>query len=144
MERIENIFEFDFEDVEVAEFNQTEIEKWLNEVLEKEQTANGVYIQFIFVTDDIIYDLNVKYLGHDTLTDIITFNYNDELENIGGDIFISYDRVIENAKLYDTTTRDELYRVMVHGVLHLLGYNDKDEAEKMQMRAKENYYLSLL
>jgi rRNA maturation RNase YbeY len=85
--------------------------------------------------------MNVSYLNHDTLTDIITFDNSETEGLIVGDIFISIDRVQENATTFEVEFTDELHRVMVHGALHLLGYKDKKKAEKEKMREKENYYL---
>ena len=84
-----------------------------------------------------------KFLNHDTLTDVITFNYNIGRQ-INGDICISCDRVAENASKYKTVFSEEIARVMVHGVLHLCGYKDSTEQEKIEIRAKENFYLSEL
>ncbi|MBL6872740.1 MAG: rRNA maturation RNase YbeY, partial [Flavobacteriales bacterium] len=83
---------------------------------------------------------NQTFLNHDTLTDIITFDYSDE-NGIGGDIFISIDRVKENARKFAVPFDTELRRVMIHGVLHLIGYNDKSDEEKELMREKEDFYL---
>jgi rRNA maturation RNase YbeY len=87
--------------------------------------------------------MNVKYLDHDTYTDIITFDLSEETDTISGDIFISVDRARENAKAYKTTLTQELRRLIVHGILHLLGFKDKTDGEKALMRQKEDYYLSL-
>ena len=99
-------------------------------------------ISVIFCSDNYILDVNIKYLGHDYFTDIITFDY-CEGDRLSGDLFISIDSVRENAVHYGTEFEDELNRVMVHGVLHLVGYDDHTAAEKKEMRAKEDYYLSL-
>jgi rRNA maturation RNase YbeY len=87
--------------------------------------------------------LNVEYLDHDTLTDVITFDNSDDADIIEGDIFISVERVRENAQDLGVSFRDELHRVMIHGVLHLLGYHDKDLLSQTAMRAKEDHCLSL-
>jgi len=100
-------------------------------------------LTFIFCTDDYLHKLNVEYLNHDTLTDIITFDNADDSEVLEGDIFISVERVQDNAKDLGVTFRDELHRVMIHGVLHLLGYHDKDLLSQTAMRRKEDYCLSL-
>lgn len=112
-------------------------------MLEKENARPGM-LQFIFCDDVYLLEINKKYLNHNDYTDVITFDYTDEFEGISGDIFISYPRVLENAEKYGATAGEELFRVMIHGVLHLLGYEDGDEAGRRQMKAKENYYLSLL
>ena len=85
---------------------------------------------------------NKAYLGHDSFTDIITFDYSEK-DLISGDIFISIDRVKENASLFNTSLENEFSRVIIHGILHLLGYKDKSEKEKKIIRAKEDFYLSL-
>lgn len=99
-------------------------------------------INVIFCSDPYILDVNVKYLGHDYYTDIITFDY-CEGERLSGDLFISVDCVRENASFYGVPFEDELDRVMIHGLLHLVGYDDRTEEQQKQMREKENYYLSL-
>jgi len=100
-------------------------------------------LTFIFCSDEYLHRLNVEYLNHDTLTDIITFDNADDADVLEGDIFISVERVQDNAKDLGVTFRDELHRVMIHGVLHLLGYHDKDLLSQTAMRRKEDYCLSL-
>ncbi|MGI4833723.1 MAG: rRNA maturation RNase YbeY [Janthinobacterium lividum] len=100
-------------------------------------------LTFIFCSDEYLHKLNVEYLSHDTLTDIITFDNADDADVLEGDIFISVERVQENAKDLTISFRDELHRVMIHGVLHLLGYHDKDLLSQTAMRRKEDYCLSL-
>jgi len=100
-------------------------------------------LTFIFCSDEYLHKLNVEYLDHDTLTDIITFDNADDADVLEGDIFISVERVQDNAKDLRIRFRDELHRVMIHGVLHLLGYHDKDLLSQTAMRRKEDYCLSL-
>ena len=100
-------------------------------------------IQYIFCDDPFLAEMNQQYLQHDTLTDIITFNYNSG-HYISGDIFISIDRIKENAATYKTTIEDELHRVMIHGILHLCGLNDKTAKDKKLMQEKENEALEIL
>ena len=100
-------------------------------------------LTFIFCTDEYLHRLNVEYLNHDTLTDVITFDNADDADVLEGDIFISVERVRDNAQDLGVTFRDELHRVMIHGVLHLLGYHDKDLLSQTAMRRKEDYCLSL-
>lgn len=114
--------------------------RWLKFVAERENKRLGD-ISVIFCSDNYILDVNIKYLGHDYFTDIITFDY-CEGNRLSGDLFISVDSVRENAAFYGTDFADELNRVIVHGVLHLIGYDDHTEADIAVMRAKENYYLS--
>lgn len=99
-------------------------------------------INIIFCNDAYLHKLNMDFLKHDTLTDIITFPY-DGKGCISGDVFISVERVKENAQIFDVDFNEELNRVMVHGMLHLFGYGDKNEEEAEIMRAKENLYLSI-
>lgn len=100
-------------------------------------------VNFIFCTDEYLYNLNAEYLKHHTLTDIITFDNSDNSNIIEGDIFISIDRVLENAAKYNVADTEELHRVMAHGVLHLLGYKDKTPEDQLQMRQKENECLKM-
>ena len=97
---------------------------------------------YVFCSDAYLLDMNKKYLNHDYFTDIITFDYCDE-SSIGGDIFISIDRVQENAKEFGVSSTDELHRVMVHGLLHLMGWMDKSDSDKAEMRNQEEKSLSL-
>ena len=115
--------------------------RWLKLVAESEIRRLGD-ISIIFCSDNFILDVNMKYLQHDYFTDIITFDY-CEGDRLSGDLFISIDSVRENALTYGTEFTDELNRVIVHGVLHLIGYDDHTKADIATMRAKENYYLSL-
>lgn len=115
--------------------------QWLRLVAESEIRRIG-QISIIFCSDNYILDVNQKYLGHDYFTDIITFDY-CEGDRLSGDLFISIDSVRENAIEYGSTFEDELNRVMVHGVLHLIGYDDHTEEDIAVMRKKENYYMSL-
>lgn len=108
--------------------------------LEKKEVEK---IDFVFCSDAFLLPLNKKYLRHQTLTDIITFDYSNK-KILAGEIYISLDRVKENAKTFGVEFSEELYRVMLHGVLHLIGYRDKTAEEKSRMRRKENRYLRLL
>jgi len=115
--------------------------KWLTLVAESEVKRIGD-ISIIFCSDSYILDINIRYLHHDYFTDIITFDYT-EGDRLSGDLFISLDTVRANAAEYGSDFETELNRVMVHGVLHLIGYDDHSSADKKLMREKENYYLSL-
>lgn len=115
--------------------------KWLTLVAESEVKRIGD-ISIIFCSDPYILDINIRYLHHDYFTDIITFDYT-EGDRLSGDLFISLDTVRANAAEYGSDFETELNRVMVHGVLHLIGYDDHSSADKKLMREKENYYLSL-
>jgi probable rRNA maturation factor len=118
------------------------LKKWLKELCRSHHFALGE-VQFIFCNDDYLLKLNQQYLQHDTYTDIITFDYTLE-QIISGDIFISIDRVTENAKKLKLNFSEELHRVMAHGVLHLMGYKDKNPKAKLLMTAAEDKALGLL
>ena len=121
--------------------NKTRI--WLNDVL-KEEVKPGGYINLIFCSDEYLLILNERYLKHSTLTDILTFPNTDKENDVSGDIFISIDRVIENSRLFDQSFEKELRRIIVHGVLHLIGYSDKNRRDKLEMTRKEDHYLEKL
>lgn len=127
------------EDVNYALVFKRKISAWLLLVIEEEQKKLGS-ISYIFCSDDYLLQMNKQYLNADYFTDVITFDYTEELL-ISGDIFISVDRVKENAKTYGQKYFQEMIRVILHGVLHLCGYKDKTEQEIKQMREKEDYYL---
>lgn len=112
---------------------------WLKAVIIKENKIPGE-INIVFMGDEELKEINSKYLKHDLYTDVITFNYNIKNE-ISGDIFISYDRILENSAKYGAETENEVNRVIIHGLLHLLGYNDKLKKEILVIREKENYYM---
>ncbi len=129
------------EEISFGLLKRKEIIKWLNTVLKKDgcRPAN---INFIFCKDSYLRKMNKKHLNHDYNTDIITFDNSFLNNEIEGDIFISIDRVKANAKLYSASFYDELHRVMVHGILHLLDYSDKSKSGKEEMRRLEDYWLS--
>jgi rRNA maturation RNase YbeY len=117
------------------------IRGWLRKVIANEGFKTGS-ISIILTRDEYLAKMNIEYLQHDTFTDIITFDYSADAV-ISGDLFISVDRVRENATVYSRTVAEELHRVIVHGVLHLCGYADKKPSEKKTMTRKEDHYLSL-
>ena len=117
-----------------------EISLWLSNVIKEEGKEIGELV-YVLCKDEYLLEKNIQFLNHDTLTDVITFDY-CENDLINGDILISTDRVKENAKTYKVNYLTELHRVMVHGLLHLLGYKDKKEKDAKTMREKENYYLN--
>lgn len=132
---------FHFEDTKFEFKRKVLTRRWLKLVAESEIRRIGD-IAVIFCSDNYILDVNRRYLEHDYFTDIITFDY-CEGDRLSGDLFISVDTVRENSVEYGTDFDEELDRVIVHGVLHLIGYDDHTEEETAEMRAKENYYLSL-
>jgi len=131
---------FFFEDITSFETNQDFIKNQLQQLIIEEGKEPGD-ISVIFCSDEYLLEMNKKHLQHDYYTDIITFNYVDDLL-ISGDLFVSTDRIKDNAVKFGVAFLEELYRVIFHGVLHLIGYNDKTEAEQKMMRQKENYYLA--
>jgi len=119
----------------------SDVKDWINLIVER---ASFVVenLTYQFVDDSKMIQVNRKFLNHDTYTDIITFDYTEE-NKLSADIFISTERVLENAEAYESTYTDELMRILIHGVLHCLGYSDKTQEEKQMMRKKENESLEL-
>ena len=131
----------DFQYIENNKLSNTEdLNLWLNSVIKEEGMVIGELV-YVFCNDEYLLKKNIQFLKHNTLTDVITFDYSEE-EIISGDILISTERVVENAKIFKVNYLTELHRVMVHGLLHLLGYKDKIEKDANTMREKENYYLN--
>ncbi len=121
--------------------NRTALKAWIKEVAQREQKKIG-NINYIFVSDERLYEMNVQFLNHKTYTDIITFDYSEN-DRIEGDIYISADRVKENAIKFKSNEITELHRVIIHGVLHLCGYKDKTEKDSKKMRQMEDRSLAL-
>lgn len=130
---------FNYE-IEFSLQDEASVSTWISNLINEEDFREGE-INYVFCSDDYLHKINIDFLDHDTLTDIISFDYSVGKE-LHGDIYISIDRVIDNAKDFDVQFKDELARVMVHGVLHYCGYKDKSEEDVMIMRSKEDYYLS--
>lgn len=122
--------------------NEAQLADWISSTISKENCKEGE-INYIFCDDDYLHKLNVEFLNHDTLTDIISFDYSVGKE-LHGDIYISTERVADNAKDFNSEFIDELHRVMIHGILHYCGYKDKTEDDETLMRQKENHYLGQL
>lgn len=120
--------------------HELKVSAWISSVISQEHLKEGE-INYVFCDDDYLHKLNVEFLNHDTLTDIISFDYTMG-KLISGDIFISIERVKENAIEFGVGFFEELHRVIIHGILHYCGYKDKTDADKMTMRIKENYYLN--
>jgi probable rRNA maturation factor len=132
---------FHIQDLALKLSNRKQLKAWLTHIAATEGRKTGE-INYIFCSDDYLLNINRTYLKHDTLTDIITFPYHaPEDKFIAGDIYISEERVRENAQKYKVSTENERLRVMAHGLLHLLGYKDKTKAESIVMRAKEDLCL---
>lgn len=120
--------------------NKIKIREWIKSIISSEGKSAGD-ITFVFCNDEYLSEMNVKYLKHDTLTDIITFDYSEH-GKLAGDICISIERVTENATIFGTSIDGELGRVLAHGILHLCGYKDKKTEDKQLMRSKEDFYLA--
>lgn len=134
------MIDFTLNNVEVPGLNSELFALWLEQVA-KEEGFEIEAISIIFCSDEELLEMNKQYLQHDYYTDIITFDYSEEDEYLMGDLFISIDRIIDNAKHLNVEYLTELKRVCVHGVLHLCGYKDKSPSEELEMREKEEYYL---
>jgi probable rRNA maturation factor len=119
---------------ELSAFLDTLVHKYISEV-------KAIHLSYIFCNDDYLLQINKEFLSHDTYTDIITFNLSDKKNELAGEIYISFERVKENAGKYFTDYNHELHRVIFHGVLHLCGFKDKKEADKKEMRHMENVCL---
>ncbi len=131
------------EDIVYQIKNKTILKKWLKEAIK----THHFYLEelnFILCSDDYLHQMNVKYLDHDTLTDVITFDNSEQAQTIEGDIFISLDRIKENAKSFNVSMETELHRVIIHGTLHLLGFTDKTAQEQAIMRKMEDEWLGKL
>ena len=133
---------FFYEDVDFRLPNIRNTKSWLRHVVSAEEKRLGE-LNYIFCSDELLAGINLEYLRHNTLTDIITFDTSEDMALIEGEIFISLERVTENAAKFKASFEQELLRVMVHGVLHLVGYGDKTASQKKIMRKKEDAYLSL-
>ena len=137
--QVENLNIF-YEEIQPLTLKKSILKKYIKSLINNELKSMGD-VTIILCSDNYLLEMNQKYLNHDYYTDIITFDY---VENtmVSGDLFISYDRIVENAKEFNTAIIRELYRVIFHGILHLTGYNDKSSKEKLLMKEKENFYLS--
>jgi len=130
------------EDIAFAIPHPRKTSTWIKSAIIKERKTLGE-VNYIFCSDEYLRQVNIQYLNHHTFTDIVTFDTSEVEGQISGDIFISIDRVKENAEKFKTTFDHELHRVLIHGVLHLIGYSDKGPEKKVAMRKKEDAYLSL-
>lgn len=136
------MLDINYEGVDDLSLNETDLTNWISKVCLSENHQLGD-ISLIFCSDDYLLDMNRTHLDHDYYTDIITFDYTDN-QIVSGDLFISVDRVRENASDFNVSFQHELHRVMIHGVLHLCGYKDKSDDEEKLMRTKENNALSMI
>lgn len=130
---------FHCHDVQLKLAGKNKIKAWVKQSVEDEGNLLGV-VNLIFCTDAYLLEINEEYLNHDFYTDIITFQYTDR--PISGDLFMSLDRINENAAKYRVHVRQEILRVIIHGILHLCGYSDKSANSKLLMSKKEDFYLA--
>jgi probable rRNA maturation factor len=130
------------EDITFKLSNPVKVSRWIQSAIKAEGfTIDN--LNYVFCSDKYLREMNIEYLNHKTFTDIITFSTSEQPGTIEGDIFISIERVRDNAGKFNQEFNDELHRVMIHGVLHLVGFKDKTIKEKKVMRQKEDAYLSL-
>ena len=140
---METLIQFFSEEVDFNLENDSLVSDWIISVIGYESLRAGV-INIIFCNDAYLLDLNQRFLERDTLTDVIAFDYREEGDEVSGDVFISIERVLENADAFDIPSETETLRVVIHGILHLCGYRDSSPDEKAEMSSKEDKYLSLL
>lgn len=129
-------------DVSIRVENKRILYSWIGSVIKSEK-KKASELSIVLCSDDYLLDINKRFLNHNYYTDIITFDYTSE-DKVSGELYISTDRVRDNAKKFKVSFEQELHRVMIHGVLHLCGYGDKNEAQQKVMRGKENEKLKLL
>ena len=135
------LIQFFSEDIDFEVRDANQLERWIGETA-AHQGFTIDEVTYIFCSDEYLLAINQQYLQHDDLTDIITFPYHEGGNAISGDIYISVERVAENAGKFQVDLENELHRVMIHGILHLVGYIDYTKADKEFMRTKEDYYLA--
>ena len=131
----------DFQFINSKKINLKNNIQWFKKIILSENKKMGDIV-FIFCNDAYLLEKNIQFLQHNTLTDVITFDYSNK-NQISGDIFISTERVRENAKIFNVSFLEELDRIMAHGLLHLLGYKDKQKKDAKIIREKEDFYLSI-
>jgi len=134
-------FLFFTEDIDFKLKEKAKIRQWIVDTIKAEGFKRVAELSFILCSDTYLLDINKQYLNHDTFTDVVTFDSSEDEDVIAGDIFISVERIAENAAKFKVDLGDELHRVIIHGVLHLCGYHDKKPEDKTMMTSKENEYL---
>ncbi|MEE3447064.1 MAG: rRNA maturation RNase YbeY, partial [Bacteroidales bacterium] len=135
------MIDFNFEDVEFDLPDKNTLTDWIKLAVESEGKILGD-ITYVFCSDEYLWNMNKQYLNHDYYTDIITFDYVKK-GVISGDLFISYDRIKDNAEKFNVSHETELLRVMIHGVMHLVGYDDMTDEDETKIHEREDYYLNL-
>lgn len=128
------------EDIRFKLKQARKLKVWIKSAIEKENYSLQT-VNYIFCSDTALLQRNIQFLQHNTLTDIITFDLSEKEGYIEGEIYISIDRIRENAEKFSKSFEDELHRVLIHGILHLAGYRDKKAIQKAEMRKREDYYL---
>lgn len=134
--------QFFSEDIDFTLKEKQKVREWIGATIKAEGFKRVGELSFVLCSDAYLLEINKQYLDHDTFTDIVTFDSSEDEDVIAGDIFISVERTSENAKKFNVSERDELHRVIIHGVLHLCGYYDKEKEDKTLMTEKEDFYLA--
>src|SRR5690606_8419700 len=134
--------QFFSEDIDFTLKEKQKVRQWIGATIKAEGFRRVGALSFVLCSDAYLLEINKQYLDHDTFTDIVTFDSSADESVIAGDIFISVERTMENAKKFNVSERDELHRVIIHGILHLCGYYDKKKEDKTLMTEKEDYYLA--
>lgn len=134
--------QFFSEDIDFTLKEKQKVREWIGATIKAEGFKRVGELSFVLCSDAYLLEINKQYLNHDTFTDIVTFDSSEDEDVIAGDIFISVERTSENAKKFNVSERDELHRVIIHGVLHLCGYYDKKKEDKTLMTEKEDFYLA--
>ncbi len=133
--------DFNFEDVNFVLPDEQSLKGWIDYTVKNEHCFTG-NLSYIFCSDEYLWNMNKQYLGHDYYTDIITFDYVED-KYVSGDMFISYDRVYDNAEKFGVSRETELLRVMIHGVLHLVGYDDLTDEQEAEIHRMEDFYIDV-
>ena len=133
--------DFNFEDVNFDLPDEKSLCDWIDFAVKHEHCFTG-NLSYIFCSDEYLWEMNKKYLGHDYYTDIITFDYVED-NYVSGDMFVSIDRVEDNAKMFNVSRETELLRVLIHGVLHLVGYDDLTDEQEAEIHRKEDFYIDI-
>lgn len=133
--------DFNFEDVDFVLPDEQSLKDWIDYTVKNERCFTG-NLSYVFCSDEYLWNMNKQYLGHDYYTDIITFDYVED-KYVSGDMFISYDRVCDNAENFNVSRETELLRVMIHGVLHLVGYDDLTDEQEAEIHRMEDFYIDV-
>lgn len=132
------------QDIEFELFHEEQISSWIKDTFHAEGITKEIELNIIFNSDEALLEINKQFLNHDFYTDIITFPLDETDEELTAELYISIDRIRDNAESLEVSFETELHRVIIHGVLHLCGFGDKTEKEEQEMRNRENIYLKKL